>query len=156
MKKMRDVNELIGDIKSKKEFQRLKTSDQIKLICDTLPSKITRYFSYGYIKNSILYFVFSHPVSLSEFNNSKSFVLKNIEILKEYGKIDIKVDDVKAYVSKFIKSGIKVWKYNGYNIKLKEKSKGLFKNSFSNQELYKEFEKIRNDVNQINKEKNEN
>jgi hypothetical protein len=155
MRKFRDVSELISNIKNKKEFNKLRTIEQINLIKETLPKKISDNISFGFIKNEVLFFVFTHPALLNEFRLQKQFILKNISILKEYNKINLKIIDIKGFAQKFVQKKSDLFEYKGYNFIYKEKSKGLFKNNFTNPQLYESFEKLRNNIKNIKKENNE-
>jgi hypothetical protein len=146
---LKDSEYLVNLIRSKDEFKKLKVSDQIDSIKESMPVAISNHISFGYMKGSILYFVFSHPVGLSEFNNKKNFILKNIEILREYGKVRLNIEDIKAYVKDFVPNQPKGCYFKPAIIKYSEISNADFDNIFEDASLRKIVEKLKTNIKKI-------
>ena len=132
---MKTVGDIFNKISNNSDFTKLGETKKIEGALALIPRALKKGLESAYIKNSILYIVFSHPVFQMEFKYSLSLVKSLV-----FQSLDI--DDVKTYVSNKISKEQSKPVIPTFN----EKSKGNFKNILSDKKLFNMFENIRKSI----------
>jgi hypothetical protein len=136
---MKKIGSILNNLKSKSEFRKLNTNDKILKLISLLPISINKGIKFAYIKNSILFFVLTHPVYKAEFQYKVSIIKS---LLSKVGLDE--VNKIEFFVSNRI-DRTKNKKEIIYE-KYKERSHAIFANNVKDKKLYKLFEEIRETI----------
>jgi hypothetical protein len=149
---MKDSLTIISHLKRHPYFKNLEQRECFDILIKLLPNSLSNFIKFIYVKNSILFFVLSHPSAKMEFNYKRNLIkeiLKKIESFHPNCRC-INLDDIRAFVSN--KKEPKEDLPKDATFVYKERSSGEFKNQIEDEELREIFEKIREEIKCLKKE----
>jgi len=143
---MKDSKTIISHLKKTPSLKTLEQEECFDILIKLLPKSISNFIKFLYTKNSILFFVLSHPSAKMEFNYKRNLIkdiLKKIETFHPNCKC-INFLNIQAFVSN--KKEPKIEHPKNTTIVYKERALGEFKNKIKNKKLHEVFEKIREEI----------
>jgi len=143
---MKDSNTIISHLKKHSSLKNLEQEECFDMLIKLLPSSLSNFIKFLYIKNKILFFVFKHPSAKMEFNYKRNLIkdiLNQIENFHPKCKC-INLEDIRAFVTNKKEPEEEIPKKT--TIFYKERSLGKFENKIEDEKIHEIFEKIRKEI----------
>jgi len=153
---MKNASEIISTIQQKPQYKRILTYRCVEKLKSALLPTIQRSIKYGYIKNSILYFVISSSINKYDKDNiinTIKMILNSPMILKsdkfmECSNTDIQ--EVKVYTDFKPRPKYTPYATSTHKLIYKERAKGEFDIVVKDEELKKIIKDIQNIIKENN------
>lgn len=141
---MKNSTQILSHLQHRPQFSRLSHHACIRSVQRLFPPHLQRMIRFGYIRNGILFFVFSHPGAKQEFD----IIIDSIKTpLKSYPPqtcASSSFDDIRAFVSHKRPTSPSFERHTA--IDYQERSKGTFSNHTTNKKVHDLIEEIRHSI----------
>jgi hypothetical protein len=138
---MKNSAQILSHLQHQPQFSKLSQYECIQSIQKLFPPHLQKMIRYGYIRNNILFFVFTHPGAKQEFDIIAESIKTPLKAHPPAVCRNITITDIKTFVSHkpLARSAVSPKQIECYQ----ERAEGKFINHVSNKKLHAMIEKIR-------------
>lgn len=141
---MKNCAQILSHLQHQPQFSKLAQFTCIKTVQNLFPPHLQRMIRYGYIRNGVLFFVFSHPGAKQEFDIIIDSIKTPLKLYPPASCEGSTFSDIRAFVSH--KPPVRLKTKRRTEVLYKERAKGTFTNSTTSERLHKIIEKIRQSI----------
>jgi len=138
---MKNCAHILSHLQHQPQFSKLSQYACIKSVQKLFPPHLQNLIRFGYIRNGILYFVFTHPGAKQEFDIIAESIKTPLRRHPPASCTNITFSDIKGFVSHTPPAVSELPPKN--TERYKERSEGRFINNVSNEKLHAMIEAIR-------------
>lgn len=138
---MKNSAQILSHLQHKPQFSKLSQFKCIQSVQKLFPPRLQKMIRYGYIRNDILFFVFTHPGAKQEFDIIAESIKTPLKSHPPASCRDCSFTDIKTFVSH--KPLPRHETDRKPQERYKERAAGNFTNSVSNEKLHDIIENIR-------------
>ena len=138
---MKNSAQILSHLQHQPQFSKLSQYECIKSVQKLFPPHLQRMIRYGYIRNGVMFFVFTHPGAKQEFDIIAESIKTPLKSHPPASCRDCSFSDIKTFVSHKPLARTEV--LSKPQEQYKERAEGNFSNRVSNEKLHTIIEKIR-------------